>query len=56
MSSDILISLLAAVLLLTLYYFVELRRVVKIEKKYWNDEIDTEDRKRVSEPVLKKDE
>jgi len=56
MSSDILISLLAAVLLFTLYYFVELRRVIKIEKKYWDREIDTGDRKKVSEPVLKKDE
>ena len=56
MSSDILISLLAAVLLFTLYYVVELRRVIKIEKKYWDREIDTGDRKKVSEPVLKKDE
>ena len=56
MSSDILISLLAAVLLFTLYYLLELRRVVKIEKKYWDHEIDTEDRKKVSEPVLKEHE
>ena len=56
MSFDILISLLAAVLLFTLYYLLELRRVVKIEKKYWDHEIDIEDRKKVSEPVLKEDE
>lgn len=55
MSSDILISLLAAVILFTLYYFVELRRVVKIEKKYWENEIDIGDRKKVSEPVFKED-
>ena len=55
MSSDILISLLAAVILFTLYYFVELRRVVKIEKNYWENEIDIGDRKKVSEPVFKED-
>ena len=53
MSSDILISLMAAVVLFTLYYLVELRRVIKVEKKYWENEFDTGDRKKVSKPIFK---
>ena len=55
MSTDILISLMTAVALFTLYYLVELNRIVKVEKKYWDNEFDMGDRKKVSEPVLKED-
>ena len=55
MSSDILISLMAAVVLFTLYYLVELRRVIKVEKKYWENEFDMGDRKKVSKPIFKED-
>ena len=55
MSSDILITLLSAVVLITFYYLIDLRRVIKDEKKYWDNNLYTVDRKKVSEPVFKKD-
>ena len=55
MSTDILITLLISVILTTLYYIVDLRRVLKDEQKYWEDDMNKVDREKVSEPVLAED-
>tara|TARA_B100001250_G_scaffold404910_1_gene421547 strand:+ start:665 stop:1366 length:702 start_codon:yes stop_codon:yes gene_type:complete len=55
MSTDILITLLISVILTTLYYIVDLLRVLKDEQKYWEDDMNKVDREKVSEPVLAED-
>ena len=55
MSTDILVTLLISVVLTTLYYFIDLRRVLIDEQKYWEDDMNKVDREKVSEPVLAED-
>ncbi len=55
MSTDILVTLLTSVILATLYYIVDLRRVLIDEQKYWEDDMNKIDRERVSKPVLAED-